>query len=58
MIWVAPIYFVYKHIAKKRIENYLSLLIDRKPLNMAEARNYIIELFKAMKTETEIAEKS
>jgi len=52
-LWMVPIQFICQRIVKKRIENYLSLLIDRKPLDMEEAREYIIEIFRNTKADDE-----
>ena len=55
--WMAPVQLLWYYVVKKRIENYLSLLINCRPINMAEAREYIIETFRDAKAKTLVIEK-
>lgn len=46
LAWVLPIQLAWYFIVKRRLEKYLSLLIDRKSINVDEAKDYIIEKFR------------
>jgi uncharacterized membrane protein len=49
LAWVIPIQLAWYFIVNRRLQKYLALLIDRKPINVDDAKEYIIEKFKKNK---------
>lgn len=51
-LWIAPIQILWYRVVRKRMENYVALLVNRRTVDVEAARDFIIDLFKRAKTES------